>query len=171
MNRSKPDMMRMGDGDCQRIGRVGPCEFYARQQDTQHGLHLLFFRFAGANNGFFHKPCGIFGNGRAVARRPQQHHAARLAKLQRRLRVFINEHLFNGREIGAEMIEYHAQFFVQKHEAVRQRQLGVGHDFAIVDMRKAIAFLADNAPAGGAKARVKPKDEHPSFAITSSDTS
>ena len=94
-----------------------------------------------------------------------------MPKLQRRLRVFVNEHFFDRRIIGPEVIEYGAQFLVQNYETVRQGQLGIGCDFAIVDMRKAVAFLADDAPAGRAQAGVETENDHPSFAITSSETS
>ena len=161
----------MGDGDRQRIGCIGPSKLEPRQQDTQHGLNLLFFGLSGAHNGFFYEPRGILRHGRAVARRTQQHDAARLPKLQRRLRVFVNEHFFDRRIIGPEVIEYGAEFLVQNYETIGQRQLGIGRNLAIVDMRKAIAFLADDAPAGRAQAGVETENDHPSFAITSSETS
>jgi hypothetical protein len=63
------------------------------------------------------------------------------------------------------VIEHCAQFFIQKHKAVRQWQFGVGYNLAIVDMGKTIAFLTDNAPAGGSQAGVKPKDDHDDIII------
>ena len=134
-------------------------------------MHLLLFCFAGAHNGFFYEPRGIFSHGRTVARSTQKDNTACLPKLQRRLRVFVNEHFFDRRIIGPEVIEYGAQFLVQNYETIGQRQLGIGRNLAIVDMRKTVAFLPDDAPAGRAQAGVETENNHPSFAITSSETS
>ena len=60
---------------------------------------------------------------------------------------------------------------VDRHQPVGQRHFCIGADLAIVDMAEAIALLGDDTPAGGAKAGIETEDDHPSFAITSSETS
>ena len=87
------------------------------------------------------------------------------------MRVFVHEHLLDRDSVGAEGFDDRVQFRVEQQQPVRQRQFRVCRDLAIVDVAQPVAFLADDAPAGGAKAGVKPKNYHPSFAITSSDTS
>lgn len=139
-------MVRVRNSDSQGISRVRPSKLQSWQKNTEHGLNLLFFGFTGTNDRFLDEPRRIFGHGRAIARSAQQYHTARLPKLQRRLRVFVDEYLFDCGIIGAKMIEHRAELFVQKHEAIGQWQLSICFDFAIVDMRKTIAFLTDNAP-------------------------
>ena len=69
------------------------------------------------------------------------------------------------------MVKHNAQFFVDHHQTVSQRHFRVGADFTIVDVGKAVAFFTDDAPACGAQAGIQTENDHPSFAITSSDTS
>ena len=52
--------MRVGDRHGQRIGGIGAGDLHARQQDSDHGLHLLLVRPAGADHGLLDQPRGMF---------------------------------------------------------------------------------------------------------------
>ena len=58
------------------------------------------------------------------------------------------------------MFDHCAQFLIQQHQPVRQRQFRIGADLAIVDMAEAVSILCDDAPACGAKAGVEAQNDH-----------
>ena len=103
-----------------------------------------------------------------VARCTQKDHATRLAKLQRRLRIFVDEHFFDRGIIGVKMVKHGPQFLVEHNQPARQWHFGVGFNFTIVDMRQAVAFLTDDAPASGPKAGVETQNNHDDMIIPAS---
>ena len=74
-------MMRMAYRDGEGIGGAGAGAFDAGEEAGDHCLDLRFVCIAYADHGFFDCARGIFADGDAVARRAEQHHAARLAQL------------------------------------------------------------------------------------------
>ena len=92
-------MMGVGDGHGQCIGCIAPCDLRARQEAGHHRMDLRLVRIADANHGLLHEACGIFPDLHAGSRRCQQHDAARLPELERRLRIGIDEHLLHRRTI------------------------------------------------------------------------
>ena len=76
-------MMRMGDRHRQRVGRVGAGELHTGEQMTDHRLHLLLVRAAGADGRLLDDAGMIFADDQSRLRRSEQDDAARLAQFQR----------------------------------------------------------------------------------------
>ena len=93
-------MMRVADGDGQRVGRVGALEVGGGQQGLDHQLHLALFGMAGADDGFLDQVGGIFADRQPAQSRRHQRHAARLPELQRRARAGGDEGLLDRRLVG-----------------------------------------------------------------------
>lgn len=74
----------IGVADCYRqcIGGIRASELHAGQQHAEHRLDLFFRSRAGADDGFFDQARGIFGHGKPAACAAEQHHAARVGKLE-----------------------------------------------------------------------------------------
>ena len=93
--------MRMGDRDRQRIRRIGRQRAQIagafRQQHFHHHRDLRLLRVAGAGHGLLDEIGRIFGDGQTGEGGDDEGDAARLAKLQGRLRVAIDEGFFDGR--------------------------------------------------------------------------
>jgi hypothetical protein len=85
----------MSDRHRQRIGGVGAGDLNPGQQALDHGMDLRLFGGASSDHGFFDQPRGIFADLDAGARGDHQYDAAGLAELERRLRVLVDEHLFD----------------------------------------------------------------------------
>ena len=66
------------------------------------------------------------------------------------------------------MVKHGPQFLVEHNQPARQWHFGVGFNFTIVDMRQAVAFLADDAPASGPKAGVETQNNHDDMIIPAS---
>ena len=158
-------MMGVGDRDSQRIRRVWPRKFQPRQQYPEHCLDLLFVGLASADHRFLDEPRRIFGDEHPRLGRAQQYDAAGLAKLERRLRVLVHKNFFNRDSVGPEGFDNCAKFRIKQQQPVGQRQFRVGLNLAIVDVTKAVAFFADNAPTGCAKAGVEAKNDHDDMII------
>src|SRR3546814_20622407 len=59
----------------------------------------IFFRATGAHHRLLHEPRRIFADHHAGPGRRQQDNSSRLSQLERRLRVGVDEHFFNGSPI------------------------------------------------------------------------
>ena len=101
----------------------------------------------------------------------EKHDAARLAELQRRLRIFVEEHLLAGGFGRAMRVDHLAQRRLQPHQPRRQVLLRVGPHLAVGDMAQPVALGGDHPPAGAAQARIEADDDQPSFSNTASDIS
>jgi hypothetical protein len=101
--------MRVGDRHGERVGGVGAGDARAREQARDHRVDLRLLGIAVADHRFLDQPCGIFSDVDSGARRGHDHDAPRLAEFQRRLRVLVDEHLFDcgqrGRVVGNEGFE------------------------------------------------------------------
>jgi hypothetical protein len=161
----------VGDGDGERIGGVGAGDLHAREQARDHSVDLYFLGAAGANHGFLDQRRGIFADLYSRSCGAHQSDAARLAELERRLRVLVDEDLLDC-GCGRGMVGDHSFELVgERGEAARQRSRRVGLDLAVRDVGKAIAFGLDQPPAGGAETRVEAEDDQPSRSSSSSGTS
>lgn len=89
-------MLRVANGDSERVGSVGAARVSFRQQDFNHHGDLPLFRMAGSNNGFLDQIGSVFGDRNTRQCRYHEGDAARLAKFQRRLWIAVDEGLLNG---------------------------------------------------------------------------
>nr|GFD52020.1 hypothetical protein [Tanacetum cinerariifolium] len=90
----------------------------------------------------------------------EQHHAARLAELERRLRIGVAQHLLGGSAVRPLGADHLAQRLEQVRQPPRQGHRRIGLDLAVGDMAQPVAVGPDDAPAGGAEPRVEAEDDH-----------
>jgi hypothetical protein len=164
-------MMGVGDRHSECVGAVGASDFHARQQAADHGMDLDFIGVAISDHRFLDQACGIFVDGYAAAGRGEQHDAAGLAQLQRRLRILVDEHLLDRGGLYEMHGEHLAKRIVQHDQSLRQRFLGIGPELAIGDMAQPVPFGGNDAPAGAAEPGIEADQDQASFSITSSETS
>ena len=89
--------MCMADGDRQGIRRVFIGNPRSGQQHADHRMDLVFHRMACADDGFLDQIGRVLRYRQSMPGCDQEHDPARLAKLQRRNRILIDESLFDGR--------------------------------------------------------------------------
>ena len=145
------------------------------EQALDHRVDLRLFGIAGADDRFLDQPRGIFADLDPRARRDHQHHAARLAELERRLRVLVDEHFLGRGGVGLMLGEQRFELAGEVRRGARAAaSFGVGLELAVGEVGQAIALGADQPPAGRAERRVEAEDDQTqsaSFSITSSLTS
>ena len=90
-------MMRMGDGDGERVGGILAVWRGKRQQHAEHGADLRLVGVPGPDDGFFHRIGRIFRHGQPGLRRDQQSNPARLPEFERRARILVDEGLLDSR--------------------------------------------------------------------------
>ena len=94
----------------------------------------------------------------AGLRRHQQRDAARLAELQRRGRVAVDEGRLDRRLVGPEFVDDAREPVMDRHQPLGQRQLVVGLDRTAGQVDQPVALAGDQAPAGAAEARIDAED-------------
>ena len=166
-------MVGVGDGDGQRVGGVGAGDGGAGQQALDHRVDLRLFGIAVADHRFLDQPRGIFADLEPAARGAQQHDPARLAELEGRLRVLVDEHFLDRGGLGRAVGDQRVELAGEVRQALGQRLGAVGLELAVGDVAEAIALGADQAPAGGPEPRIEAEDRgvSPSFSSSSSGTS
>ncbi len=163
--------MRVGDGDRQGIRRVRPRYRCTGQQARHHRMYLILRCIADAHHRFLDESRCIFADNHSGTRGVEQHHAARLPELQRRLRIGVDEHLLHRRAFRPVFEDQVGQRRIERQQACGQGEGGIGPDLPVGDMRQAVAVREDQAPAGCAETGIKAEDDYPSFSITSSEMS
>ena len=89
-------MMRVGDRHRERVGGIGSGDLHAGQKAGDHRVDLRLLGGTIAHHRFLDQPSRIFADVDASPGRAHQHDSARLAELQRRLRILVHEHFFHG---------------------------------------------------------------------------
>ena len=84
-------MLCVADGDRERVGSVRGPRGRSGQQHSHHHRHLPLLRMACADHRLLDEIGGIFGHRQAGQGQCREGDAARLAQLQRRLRVPVDE--------------------------------------------------------------------------------
>src|SRR5260370_24321213 len=151
-------MMRVRDGDRERVGGVGGFWFGLRQQNLQHHQNLVLVGVASADHGLLHLVRGVFRNRYPEHRRRQHCNTPRLAELQRGDAVPVNEGLFDCGFSGAEIAEHSGEALMDRQEAARQRQAFGRFHRTATDEHQPVAVDLDHAPAGAAQARIDAKN-------------
>ena len=164
-------MMRVGNRHGERVGGVGAGDLHAREQPSDHRMDLRLLGAAGADDGLFDQPRGIFADFDPRARRDHDHHAPRLAELERRLRIGVDEHLLDRGGVGLVLGEKLLELIAKRGEALWQGSGGVGLDLTVGEMAEMVALGADKAPTGGAEPRIETEDLQARRSSSSSGTS
>ena len=147
-------VMRMGDGDRQRIGRIGRFRIGLRQQDLQHHRDLVLVGVAGADHGLLHLVRRVFRHRDAEHRGRQHGDAARLAEFQRGDAVLVDKGLLDRGLRRPEVAEHGGKPLVDRQQPARQRQAVRRLHRAAADEDQPVALALDHAPAGAAQAGV-----------------
>jgi hypothetical protein len=164
-------MMGMSDGDRQCVRSVRPGNHRAGQQPRYHRMHLILAGIADADDRLLDQPRRIFANLYSRSCRVQKADAARLSQLQCRLWIGVDEDFLDRCRTWPMLEDEVRQGGVQRQQPRRQRSLTVRLDLPIADVAQPVAVDGDQTPACRPKAGVKPKQDQPSFSMTSSDTS
>ena len=141
-------MMRVGDRYREGVGGIRAGDSGAGDESCDHRMDLRLFRPAGADHRLFDERGRIFADGDPAARRAEQDGAPRLAEFQRRLRVFVDEHLFDRRALGPVLPDDGGEPIVEVEQAHRKIGLGVGPDLTVGDVAQPVSLGGDDAPAG-----------------------
>lgn len=113
--------MGMGDGDGERVCRIGARDPDAGQQPLHHRPNLLLAGAAGTDHRLLHQCRGIFANLDAAPRCGEQHDAAGLAELQGRLGIFVDEYFLDGGRDRAMFGNDRGQRVGKEDEPLRER--------------------------------------------------
>ena len=119
-------VLRVADGDRERVGGVRSRCGRRGQQHPHHHRHLLLFRVADADDGLLDEVGGVFGDRQPAQRQRGQRNAARLPELQRRLRIAIEECLLDRRLVRAFALDKRGERPMDRRQALRERSRGVG---------------------------------------------
>ena len=87
------------------------------------------------------------------------------------MRIGVDEDFLDRAAIGPVGENDIGELAIKRDQAFGQRCGRIGANLTVGDMAEPIAQLGDDAPAGGAQARVEADDDQPSFSITASETS
>ena len=96
------------------------------------------YRVASADDGFFDKVGGIFGDVKPMLGRGDESHATRLPQDERRTGVLAEEDALQGRRVGLRLGDQPLQLAVQRREAGGERTCGGITDGPKRDSREAI---------------------------------
>lgn len=121
-----------------------------------HHLNLRFPRMADANDGFLDPIGGILRDRQSRQRRCEQYDTARLAELQGRGWVFVDEGFLDSRFVRLVEREHFGQAFVQSSQPPGQWIGPRRTDSAVRDMGQSIARDINNPPARVLESGIKP---------------
>ena len=161
----------MADRYGQRISGIGAGDLHPGQQPRNHGVDLRLFGITDADHRLFDQPRGIFADVDPHPRGAEQHHAAGLAELERRLRVLVYEDFLDGDAVDADLRDERFELAGKVGEPLRQRRGRVRLQLAVSDVGKAVALGLNDPPAGRAEPGIETEDDQPSFSSSSSGTS
>ena len=115
-------VMRVPHRDRERVGGVVGRRIGLGQQHAQHQPDLLLLAVTGADDGLLHQVGRVFGDRNPRARRDQQRHAARLAELERRAGVLVDEGGLDRRLVRGELLDHLGEAVVDRHQPLGQRE-------------------------------------------------
>ena len=128
------------------------------QQHPDHHRHLGLLGVADADDCLLDEIGRVFGDRQALEGERRERDAARLAELQRRLRIAVDESLLDrrlGRPLAFDEARERA---MDRREPLGERGRRVGVDRAAGDIAEARSHDLDHAPAGVAQAGVDAED-------------
>ena len=148
----------VADRHRQRVGGVGRFGLAGGQQHLDHHLHLRLFGVADADHRLLDQVGGVFGDRQFHQRQRRQRRAARLAELQRRLRVAVDEGFLDRRLGRPLVVDELGDRAMDQRQPLGERSRRVGVDRAAADIGQPGPRSLDQAPAGVAQAGVDAED-------------
>ena len=136
-------MMRVGDRHRQRVCRVRAGDLCSGKQACDHRVNLHLFGAAGADYGLLDQPRRIFAD---VETRPRCDHdddPARLAQLQRRLRIGIDEYLLDSGGVGTVLGDQRVEALCEIGKALGKRGCSVAFQLSVGNVREPITLGFD----------------------------
>ncbi len=155
----------VANGARQGISSIGGRNAGKIEQADDHGLHLLLGRLAVANHGLLDLQRRVFGHRQPGMDQGADRRPAGLTEQQGRLRIDIDEHLFDRRLGRAIRRNHFSNSGKQGVQALRQTVVGRRPDTTAGDITEAVAALFDDAESGHAQPGVDAKNakvRHPS---------
>ena len=150
--------MSVGNGNRKRIGGVAAVGRSARQQAPHHGADLAFVAMTCADYGLLHCVRRVFGNEQSRKRRYDQRDATRLAELQRRRSVAIDEGLFDRGLYRRKLCQDLGQPVENLAQPRAKALRFVRHHRPAGDEAQSRTIAVDNPPAGPSQAWVDADD-------------
>src|SRR5262249_48672370 len=157
-------MMRMRHCDRERIGGIVRLRIGLGQEHLDHHADLHLLAVAGPNDRLLHQVGRIFGNRKPGKRRHQHCDTARLAELEGRSGVAVDEGRLDRRLIRRMLGHHLPQTVVDADEARGKCRLVVAGDRAAGQERQPRALDRHHPPAGAAKPGIDAKDANRSRA-------
>ena len=114
-------VMRVRHRDGERVGGIVGSRVGLRQQHADHHAHLRLVAVAGADDALLHQVRRVFGDRHAGLRRHHHGDAARLAELERRRGILVDEGRLDRRFVGTELVEDAHQAVVDGKKPRRER--------------------------------------------------
>jgi hypothetical protein len=161
-------VVRVGDCHRQGVGRIGADDLGAGKQVLDHRMDLRLLRIADTDHGLLHETRRILADLDAGPRRNHQNDSARLAELQCRLRVLVDEDFLDRCRLGPMIGNERFKLGGEVRQSLRQALARIGFQLPVRNVGQAIAFGADQAPSGRAEARIEAEDYQASFSSSAS---
>ena len=160
-----PDFARLGvvgvaDRDRERVGGVGGLRPEPGQQALDHRGDLILRGMAGADHRALDRIGRIFVDRQAGERGRQQRDAARLAELEGRHRVLVDEGLLDRRLGRPPGRDHRDQAAIELGQTLRQRAPRGRAQHAGGNRAQPIGLDLDDAPAGALQAGIDADQAH-----------
>ena len=153
--------MELADGDAEGVGGVvGFWDGVEVEEYFDHLLYLFFVGFAVAGDGGFHFSGGEFADGEAGLGGGEGDDAAGLGYGDASGDVFGEEEFFDCDGLGGVDFDEVYDFVVDGLEALCEVVVWGGGDGAVGDVGEFVAFLFDDAVAGGGGAWIEAEYAH-----------
>jgi len=162
--------MRVRDRHRQRVGGVRAGNFNAGEQALDHRVDLRLFGRAGADHRLLDQPRRIFADFDPGAGSDHQCDTARLAELERRLRVLVDEYFLDRSGLRRMIGDDRFKLRREVGKALSQRFGRASFELSVGEMGQSVTLGADQPPAGRAEPGIEAEDDQPSFSSSSSGT-
>ena len=147
----------MADRHGEGVGGVALGAVFKVEQDLDHVLDLQLVGVAAADDGLLDLRRRELEHGQAAAGAGDDGSAARLAQLERRIDVAVDEHLFDRHLHRLVALDDGLHFVEDDPQPLRHLPLRRAYA-AVGDMGSAAAIHVDDTEAGDPRSRIDPKD-------------
>jgi hypothetical protein len=152
--------MRMGDGNCQRIGRIGRFNTCGRQEPPDHGLHLFLAGVTDTDDAFLHLIRRVFSDMQSCARAREHGNGARLTELHGGRRILVYERLFDSERLRFDARKHIEQCLVKRKQSRRERIIVMGGQDTVRNMEEVPSRDFYRAPTHAGEAGIYAQNAH-----------
>ena len=157
----------MGEGDGERVRRVGRGDLPQPEKNADHGRHLRLLGPPTPCHGPLHPRRGVLRDREERARTHQERYAARVPQLRSCLRVLREEDRLDGRCVGSVRPHHLDERRLDLDEPLRDHRRRVRIDDPVGHVRQTCPDLCHEAPAEVACSRIETEDDHRGYCRTS----